>query len=156
MSPSPGSGGRLSLRVSASWRLGIILITVVVLVVVLIPKGDRPSTHGNSGGRPRTETTREDARRTTADAARRVVALLPTTVTPLRVLEIGDSLGIDLGDQLEAQLDATGLVRTSVASVGDSGLTNVTYLDWPTHLASLLADDHPQLVVVFIGANDDQ
>jgi hypothetical protein len=32
----------------------------------------------------------------------------------------------------------------------------VTYLDWPTHLASLLADDHPQLVVVFIGANDDQ
>ena len=30
------------------------------------------------------------------------------------------------------------------------------YYDWPAHLATLLALDHPQVVVVFIGANDDQ
>jgi hypothetical protein len=82
--------------------------------------------------------------------------LVVSTASPLRVLEIGDSLGIDLGDQLEAQLDATGVVRTVMASVGDSGLCNDAYFDWPVHLAALLATDHPQVVVVFLGANDDQ
>jgi len=82
--------------------------------------------------------------------------LLATVASPLRVLEIGDSLGIDLGDQLRAQLDAAGSARTVVASVGDSGLSNLSYYDWPAHLATLLAADHPQLVVVFVGANDDQ
>jgi hypothetical protein len=75
---------------------------------------------------------------------------------PLRVLEIGDSLGIDLGDQLKSQLDATGMARTTVASVGDSGLSNTTYFDWQGHLAGLLNTDRPQIVVVFMGANDDQ
>jgi hypothetical protein len=82
--------------------------------------------------------------------------LVPTATAPLRVLEIGDSLGIDLGDQLQSQLDATGMVRTTVASLGDSGLANVAFYDWPAHLAALLIADHPQVVVVFIGANDDQ
>jgi hypothetical protein len=76
--------------------------------------------------------------------------------SPLRVLEIGDSLGIDLGDQLQAQLDATGLARTTVASLGDSGLVNATFYDWPAALTTFLGADHPQVVVVFIGANDDQ
>jgi hypothetical protein len=82
--------------------------------------------------------------------------LVPTALAPLRVLEIGDSLGIDLGDQLQSQLDATGVVRTTVASQGDTGLANVSFYDWPAHLATLLLADHPQVVVVFIGANDDQ
>jgi hypothetical protein len=141
--------------VSTSCGFGIVLI-VLVVVVVLIPSRNRPSSHRDTGDRPRAKTAGDEARTTTTDAARRVVTLLPTTASPLRVLEIGDSLGIDLGDQLEAQLDATGRVRTTVASVGDSGLANVTYLDWPTHLASLLVADRPQVVVVFIGANDDQ
>jgi hypothetical protein len=72
------------------------------------------------------------------------------------VLEIGDSLGIDLGDQLRSLLDAEGTVRTVVAAQGDSGLSNISYYDWPVHLATLLAVDRPQVVVVFVGANDDQ
>ena len=82
--------------------------------------------------------------------------LAPTTASPLRVLEIGDSLGIDLGDQLESQLDRSGLARTIMASVGDSGLANVSFYNWPARLSALLASDHPQVVVVFMGANDDQ
>ncbi len=82
--------------------------------------------------------------------------LFATAASPLRVLEIGDSLGIDLGDQLQSQLDASGLARTSVAAVGDSGLSNEAYFNWPAHLANLLAADRPQVVVIFVGANDDQ
>lgn len=82
--------------------------------------------------------------------------LRPTTASPLRVLEIGDSLGIDLGDQLQSQFDATGLVTTTVAALGDTGLANLSYYDWPAQLVTLLATYHPQLVVVFLGANDDQ
>jgi len=78
------------------------------------------------------------------------------TAAPLHVLEIGDSLGIDLGDQLRSQLDAAGSALTTVASLGDSGLSNVTDVNWPVHLAGLLTTDRPQVVVVFIGANDDQ
>ena len=82
--------------------------------------------------------------------------LRPTAATPLRVLEIGDSLGIDLGDQLLSQLDATGVADTTVAARGDTGLSNVAYYDWPGHLATLLAAYRPEVVVVFLGANDDQ
>jgi hypothetical protein len=80
----------------------------------------------------------------------------PTAASPLRLLEIGDSLGIDLGDQIEAQLDSSGLVRTTMASTGDTGLANTSYYDWPLHLAALLSEFQPQIVVVFLGANDDQ
>jgi hypothetical protein len=93
---------------------------------------------------------------TTTTSLEEFPPLAPTATAPLRVLEIGDSLGIDLGDQLESQLDATGMVRTTVASLGDTGLANVSFYDWPAHLATLLIADRPQVVVVFIGANDDQ
>jgi len=82
--------------------------------------------------------------------------LLPLAGSPLRVLEIGDSLGIDLGDQLQAQLDPSGLAAVTVAAKGDTGLSNPSYYDWPAHLLALLASGHPQIVVVFLGANDDQ
>jgi len=80
----------------------------------------------------------------------------PTPGAPLRVLEIGDSLGIDLGDRLEADGAAGGLATTTVAAQGDSGLANAAFNDWPAHLGALLATDHPQVVVVLLGANDDQ
>ncbi len=84
------------------------------------------------------------------------VLATPTAQAPLRVIEIGDSLGIDLGLQLRAQLDATGVVDTTVLAQGDSGLCNTTYFDWPGELAVDLTTYHPEFVVVFVGANDDQ
>jgi len=79
-----------------------------------------------------------------------------TASSPVRVLEIGDSLGIDLGVELQDQLDAGGDFRTTVASVGDSGLANLAYYNWLGHLQTLLGNDDPEIVVVFLGANDDQ
>jgi hypothetical protein len=70
------------------------------------------------------------------------------------VLVVGDSLGIDLGWQLEDHLGAAA--ATTLDAVGDTGLANVSYYDWPTHLGAELASLHPSVVVVFVGANDDQ
>ena len=133
----------------------VVALTVVAVLIVVVSKSDpRPQVAAVIG--PTTRTGRDRPVRTPTVSQPALAQLLPSTSTPLRVLEIGDSLGIDLGDQLEAQLDATAMASTVVASVGDSGLSNTAYLDWPGHLAGLLATDRPQIVVVFMGANDDQ
>lgn len=88
---------------------------------------------------------------------------LPTTARPgpaagprrLDVLEVGDSLGIDLGWGLSARLGAEGVAFQGLA-VGDSGLDEPWFYNWAAHLASDLARYRPSVVVVFLGANDTQ
>lgn len=155
MRRSISSGARLWRRSALTAVFGAGLIVVVVTVVSMARASPRLS--GGAGlARPAMGPERDPRATTTTEAARSLPPLLPTAASPLRVLEIGDSLGIDLGDQLRSQLDASATARTVVASLGDSGLSNVSYYDWPAHLGVLLATDHPQVVVVFIGANDDQ
>ena len=150
-SARPGSRwGAVALGVSA-----VVGLSVVTVVIVADPtRGPRPS--DGAVARPTTRTMGEGSAPSSSTHERGPAPLVPTRATPVRVLEIGDSLGIDLGDQLKAQLDTTAIASTTVAAVGDSGLANTTYLDWPDHLASLLDTDRPQIVVVFMGANDDQ
>jgi lysophospholipase L1-like esterase len=89
---------------------------------------------------------------------------LPTATAPLRpnphaelhVLVLGDSLGIDLGNALVPDLLGTGVVQATLDGQVGTGLTRPDYYDWPTELATDLPIDHPQLVVVMIGANDGQ
>jgi hypothetical protein len=69
------------------------------------------------------------------------------------VLEVGDSLGVDLGWGLGTALEGSGH-RFVGAAVGDTGLAEPWYYDWPAHLAQDLAAYHPAVVVVFLGAND--
>jgi hypothetical protein len=133
--------------------LGAALIVVAVTVVSMAKASPRLG-DGDAVARPAMAPENDQA--TTTATVRSLPPLLPSAASPLRVLEIGDSLGIDLGDQLRSQLDATAMARIVVASLGDSGLSNVSYYDWPAHLATLLDTDRPQVVVVFIGANDDQ
>ena len=69
------------------------------------------------------------------------------------VLDIGDSLGIDLGWGLQGDLAASG-ARFVGAAVGDTGLAEPWYYSWPYHLAVDVARYRPRVVVVFLGAND--
>lgn len=69
------------------------------------------------------------------------------------VLEVGDSLGIDLGWGLAEALAGSGH-RFVGQSVGDTGLAEPWYFNWPAHLAVELTEYHPGLVIVFLGAND--
>lgn len=157
------------------WRLGPVAVygaLVVVLSVVVVtsipanrlrPVDGSGTVHAVAATQAGTHATTimstptmSTPTKTTTDPDRGMPLLVPIAAEPLRVLEIGDSLGIDLGDQLQAELDTTGMVHTTVAALGDTGLANASYYDWPAHLTGLLVDDRPQILVVFIGANDDQ
>ena len=72
------------------------------------------------------------------------------------VLEIGDSLGADLGWGLTRHLAATSGLDLVQLDKPSTGLANSWYYDWPSHLATDLAHYHPQLVLVFLGGNDEQ
>ena len=69
------------------------------------------------------------------------------------VLEVGDSLGIDLGWGLTDELSGSKHRLIAVA-VGDTGLAEPSYYDWPAQLSVDLRLYHPGTVIVFLGAND--
>ncbi|NNN20808.1 MAG: DUF459 domain-containing protein [Acidimicrobiales bacterium] len=81
---------------------------------------------------------------------------IPTSASPLRVLVVGDSLGVDLGDALANELSATGVVQTTVDAQPSTGLTRPDYFNWPARLNSDLSTYNPEVIVVMMGANDPQ
>ncbi len=80
----------------------------------------------------------------------------PTAAKPLTIVEIGDSLGEDLGLGLGYTLGANPLVHVIQAARGDTGLARPDYYNWPLHLAALLNEYHPQVVIILLGGNDAQ
>jgi hypothetical protein len=72
------------------------------------------------------------------------------------VLVLGDSLGIDLGDVLVDDLSATGVVTATLDGQVSTGLTRPDYFNWPAELAADLPRYTPQVIVIMMGANDDQ
>jgi hypothetical protein len=80
----------------------------------------------------------------------------PTPANPLRVLIIGDSLGIDLGDSLQNDLANTDVVLATVDARESTGLSRPDYFNWPVELQYDMAKINPQVVVIMMGANDPQ
>jgi hypothetical protein len=80
----------------------------------------------------------------------------PTAADPLRVLIVGDSLGIDLGGPLQNDLVNTGVVKATLDARESTGLTRPDYFNWPVELQTDLSAVHPQIVVIMMGANDPQ
>lgn len=72
------------------------------------------------------------------------------------VLEIGDSLGNDLGWGLQRQLAHAPGLRLVQKDKSSSGLANTTFYDWPARLKTLLAQYHPDLTIICLGGNDEQ
>jgi hypothetical protein len=80
----------------------------------------------------------------------------PTPAVPLKVLILGDSVGLDLGQPLVNTLAGFGDVTTYLDGRIDTGLTRPDYFNWPAELQVDLTNQQPNLVVVMIGANDPQ
>jgi len=80
----------------------------------------------------------------------------PTAANPLRVLIVGDSLGIDMGGPLQNDLANTGVVQATLDARESTGLTRPDYFNWPAELQSDLGTARPQVVVIMMGANDPQ
>jgi hypothetical protein len=81
---------------------------------------------------------------------------LPTAAHPLRVLIVGDSIGLDMGGALQSDLATTGVVNAALDARESTGLTRPDYFNWPAELQTDLKSVDPQVVVVMIGANDAQ
>ncbi len=81
---------------------------------------------------------------------------LPTAATPLRVLIVGDSIGLDLGGPLQSDLAQTGVVNAALDARESTGLTRPDYFNWPAELTADLKTVVPQVVVIMMGANDAQ
>jgi lysophospholipase L1-like esterase len=80
----------------------------------------------------------------------------PTAAHPLRVLIVGDSLGIDMGGPLQNDLANTGVAVAALDARESTGLTRPDYFNWPVQLAADLKSSRPQVVVIMMGANDPQ
>jgi uncharacterized protein len=80
----------------------------------------------------------------------------PTAAEPLRVLIVGDSLGIDLGQPLQSDLAQTGVVNAALDARESTGLTRPDYFNWPVELQSDIKTYQPNVVVIMMGANDPQ
>lgn len=71
-----------------------------------------------------------------------------------RMLVVGDSLSISLGEQLEKALAGAPGLDYTWDGTRSTGLTRPDLLNWPQHLAELTARLGPDLVVIMLGAND--
>jgi uncharacterized protein len=79
-----------------------------------------------------------------------------TAIGRCTVLEIGDSLGNDLGWGMARQLGHDHAVRLVQADKSSSGLLTPWFYDWAQKEKVLLAQYKPQLVIITFGANDEQ
>ena len=72
------------------------------------------------------------------------------------VVEIGDSLGNDLGWALARHLTPASGLHLIQLDRSATGLANTRYYDWSSNLTSDVATYHPQLVLISLGGNDQQ
>jgi hypothetical protein len=79
----------------------------------------------------------------------------PSARHPLVMLDVGDSLGEDLGFGLGDQFGGDPWVNVIQKSRIDTSLSLPNYYDWPVNLAGFLHQYHPKVVVVMIGGNDN-
>jgi hypothetical protein len=72
------------------------------------------------------------------------------------VLEIGDSLGNDLGWGLAREVTAGSGINFVQKDKSASGLVASWFYNWPQHLQTFLTQHHPDLVIVCVGGDDQQ
>lgn len=81
---------------------------------------------------------------------------VPSAADPLRVLIVGDSLGLSFGQSVAAKLDASGVTTSTVDAREGTGLARPDSFDWVAQLQADIVRFHPEVVVASFGGNDDQ
>lgn len=161
----PGGAGAVRQRHGTVLRvlvavLGLLVVAAGTVALQLVPAGPVRARYDvpgrNHAPRPAAASTTTTTATTTTTTTTTTITTTTTTIAagPLRVVEIGDSLGIDLGYAMEAW--PSSAVHLTVAARSATGLSNAAYYDWPSALGHLMASTRPQVVIVFLGANDLQ
>ncbi len=75
---------------------------------------------------------------------------------PLRIRVFGDSQGFDLGDVLKSTVAGNPLVHADFDAKVSTGLARPDFYNWPARLQESLNREDADVVVIMIGANDDQ
>jgi uncharacterized protein len=116
------------------------------------------SVTGRTGNRPGDGSRLASAHRTTAATTTTTLPDIthPSAARKLRVLIVGDSIGIDMGGPLQNDLSVTGVVQATLDAHESTGLTRPDYFNWPAELESDVQADQPEVVVIMMGANDAQ
>lgn len=73
-----------------------------------------------------------------------------------KILLIGDSLGNNLAYGMIGQLSKEPTLKFVRKAKASTGLSNAWFYNWHNNLATFLKEEKPNLVVVFLGANDRQ
>jgi hypothetical protein len=73
-----------------------------------------------------------------------------------KILLIGDSLGNNLAYGMIGQLNKEPTLKFVRKAKASTGLSNAWFYNWHNNLATFLKEEKPNLVVVFLGANDRQ
>ena len=79
----------------------------------------------------------------------------PDEDRPLAMYVGGDSISRDLGEGL-ARVTPADLVRIDLDPRPATGLSRPDFFDWAQHLAGVLTESVPDVIVVLFGANDFQ
>ena len=80
----------------------------------------------------------------------------PSLEHPITILDVGDSIGEDLGFGLTDVFAHDKRVQLLAKSVGDTGLANLAYYNWIAQLPTEIAKYRPKVVIVMLGGNDGQ
>lgn len=73
-----------------------------------------------------------------------------------KILLVGDSLGNNLGYGMISQLSKQSTLTFTRKAKASTGLSNPWFYNWHTNLATYLTTYKPNMVIVFLGANDRQ
>ena len=80
---------------------------------------------------------------------------IPGEEDPLEMYVGGDSISRDLGEGL-ARVTPASVVRIDLDPRPATGLSRPDFFDWSQHLAGVLTESRPDVIVVLFGANDFQ
>ena len=80
---------------------------------------------------------------------------IPGPEDPLEMYVGGDSISRDLGEGL-ARVTPASVVRIDLDPRPATGLSRPDFFDWSQHLAGVLTESRPDVIVVLFGANDFQ
>jgi hypothetical protein len=129
-------------------------------VVSVLPSSSNPkggvSSQSGGGKASKHGPSSRGKQQKTPKTARAFVVSQPSAAKPLTILDVGDSVGVDLGFGLTDALSNAAHVHLLLKSVGDTGLANLAYYNWIAQLPTEITTYRPGAIVVMLGGNDGQ